>query len=90
MKDETGQGPARFNTFNEWRVFGFADAGTVMINQPLPDQQARFDLWSYGVGTRFRMFDYLNGVIALAVPMVSQAYTDARDPRLHFRVWGEF
>lgn len=90
MKDETGQGPPRFTTFNEWRVFGFADAGTARLNEPLPEQQAQFDLWSYGVGTRFRMFDYFNGMVALAVPMVTQSHSQARDPRLHFRVWGEF
>lgn len=90
MKDETGQGQARFTIFNEWRLFGFADAGTVSILEPLPEQQSKFDVWSYGVGTRFKMFDYLNGTIVYSVPMVSQAYTEARNPRVNFRIWGEF
>jgi hemolysin activation/secretion protein len=90
MKDETGQGQARFTIFNEWRFFGFADAGTVSILEPLPEQQSKFDVWSYGVGTRFKMFDYLNGTVVYSVPMVSQAYTEARNPRVNFRIWGEF
>ena len=31
MKDETGQGPARFTAFNEWRIFGFADAAEAQV-----------------------------------------------------------
>ena len=90
MKDETGQGPPRFVTFNEWRFFGFADAGTVTILHPLPEQQSKFDVWSYGIGTRFKVFDYVNGMVAYSVPMVSQTYTQARNPRVNFRIWGEF
>ena len=90
LKDETGEKPSRITLFNEWRWFGFVDGGTATINDPLPGQQAQFDLWSSGVGTRFRFANYLNGMVALAVPMTTQATTHAGDPRLHFRVWGEF
>ncbi len=90
MKDETGLGNPRFTTFNEWRFFGFVDAGTAITLQPLPDQQAEFDLWSYGIGTKFKVFNGINGVVDLAMPMISQAYTQARDPRVSFRIWGEF
>ena len=90
MKDETGQGAPRFATFNEWRFFGFADAGTVTVLHPLPEQQSKFDAWSYGIGTRFKILNYLNGMVVYSVPMVSQTYTQARDPRLNFRIWGEF
>lgn len=90
VKDETGQGAARFTTFNEWRFFAFTDAGTATVLNPLPEQQSTFDLWSYGVGARFKVFDGFNGMIAYSVPMISQAYTPARDPRVNFRIWGEF
>jgi hemolysin activation/secretion protein len=90
MTDETGKGQARFTIFNDWRFFGFTDAGTVTVLHPLPDQQSKFDVWSYGVGARFKMFDYLNGTLVYSVPMVSQAYTEARNPRVNFRIWGEF
>jgi hemolysin activation/secretion protein len=90
MKDGTGQGAPPFATFNEWRFFGFADAGTVTVLRPLPEQQAKFDVWSYGVGTHFKLLNYLNGTVIYSVPMISQAFTQARDPRVNFRIWGEF
>lgn len=90
LKDETGQGPARFTVFNEWRFFGFADAGRVVVLRPLPEQQSTFDAWSYGIGTRFKTLNYLNGMVAYSVPMITQTYTRAHDPRVNFRIWGEF
>lgn len=90
MKDETGQGTPRFTTFNEWRLFAFADAGHVAVQHALQDQASTFDLWSYGVGSRFKVFNGINGSLALSMPMISQTYTRAGDPRFNFRVWGEF
>ncbi len=90
MKDETGQGAPRFVTFNEWRFFGFADAGHVSIQRPLPEQQSKFDVWSYGAGTRFKVFDGVNGMVAYSVPMISQTYSQAGAGRVNFRLWGEF
>ena len=57
MKNETGEGTAHFTIFNEWRFFAFADAGIAIVLDPLTDQQSQFDLWSYGVGTRFKLFN---------------------------------
>jgi hemolysin activation/secretion protein len=90
MKDETGQGKARFTIFNEWRFFGFFDAGVTKIQQPLPEQEAQFNMWSYGGGTRFKLFNYVNGMVALAMPMISQSETQANDPHVLFSISGEF
>lgn len=90
LKDESGQGKPRFTTFNEWRLFGFVDAGTVTIHNALADQRGRFELWSYGVGTRFKLFDHFNGMVALAVPMVKNDTTYPNDKRVLFSVGGEF
>jgi hemolysin activation/secretion protein len=90
MKDETGKGPLPYTMFSEWRFFGFVDAGTVTVLHPLPEQQSRFDVWSYGIGTRFKLLDYLNGTVIYSVPMISQTYSQAQDPRVNFRIWGEF
>jgi hemolysin activation/secretion protein len=89
MKDAAGGAPA-FTTFNEWTFFAFADAGRAMVLHPLPEQQSRFDVWSYGVGTRFKALNYVNGSLAYSVPMISQTYTRAHNPRISFRIWGEF
>jgi hemolysin activation/secretion protein len=75
---------------NDWRLYLFAEGGTVRLQEPLPDQEDEFDLASVGVGSRARLFDYLNASVDLALPMISQTDTNAFDPRLHFRLWGEF
>jgi len=90
VNDETGLGTPRFTTFNEWRFFGFADAGMATVLRPLSEQQSQFNLWSYGIGSRFKVFDHVNGMIAYSVPMISQTYSQARNPRVNFRLWGEF
>jgi len=78
------------NVFSEWRVFGFTDGGVAGIYHALSEQQSSFSLASYGVGTNFKFVDHLNGTVALAFPLISQTYTRADEPRLLFRVWGEF
>jgi len=90
IKDETGEGSARFTTFNEWRFFGFADGGYTFIYNPLPGQQSDFTLASWGFGTRFKTFNMVNGSFAFAMPVINQAFTRANNPRVLFRFWGEF
>jgi len=82
--------PIKLNIFNEWRFFAFADAGRTWIHEPLVDQQSRFDLVSYGVGTRVKALKYLNATVFVGMPLTSQQVTVAHDPRVSFRVWGEF
>lgn len=89
FKDQSADAP-KITVFNDWRFFAFADGARVTVLEPLPEQQSRFDLASYGVGTRLRMFDYANGMVALAVPVISQTETRANKARVLFRVWGEF
>ena len=84
FKDKDGK------TFDALRFFGFVDGGVTTIQDALPEQQPTFVEWSTGVGTNFQIYTHLNGMVALAVPMVTQTYTVARDPRALFRVWGEF
>jgi hemolysin activation/secretion protein len=82
--------PVKFNVFNDWRFFAFVDAGQVRIKSPLAEQEQKFDLASYGIGTRFKILQYLNGMVLLGIPTISQQVTIAHDPQVKFRVWGEF
>jgi hemolysin activation/secretion protein len=82
--------PIKFNAFDEWRFFGFADAGRARIHDPLPDQQVQFDLASYGIGTKLKILEHLNSIVFVGVPLTSQQVTLARHPRVSFRIWGEF
>jgi len=75
-----GQGKA-----GEWRIYAFGDAGRLTINDPLPEQTSRFDLASFGMGTRIRLQDHFSGSIDAALPLTSQSQTKAHDLRLTFR-----
>lgn len=80
---------------HELRVLGFVDAGSVFINDPLPEQTTNFNLWSIGFGGMLKMFDWLNGAIYVGIPQITQgssaagSYRPAGSPMLTFRVWGE-
>ena len=75
---------------NEWRLFGFTEGGQLNILQPLPEQQAVFDLASVGLGTRIRLADHVNGQVDVALPLVTSVLTKAYHPRVEFRAWVAF
>jgi len=90
LKNEAGEGQPRFTTFNEWRLFAFIDGGTTRIYDPLEEQQSSFDMWSYGFGSRFKVFDRFTGMVAVATPMIDQGTTKKNSHRVLFSVGGEF
>jgi hemolysin activation/secretion protein len=89
LENPSGE-PIKFNPFNEWRFFAFADVGRAWIHEPLPEQQSQFDLASYGVGMRLKTLQHFNSYVFVGVPLISQQVTVAHSARLGFRVWGEF
>ncbi len=64
LKDSSGH-PLRVNVFDEWRFFAFGDGGLCTVQQPTIGEQASFWLASYGVGTRFKAFDYFKRATCL-------------------------
>ena len=89
LKDATGE-PVKASAINEFRLFAFTDAGVVIALDPLPAQQSTFYLASYGFGAKLKMLDHVNGMVAFAMPVVTETYTTANKPRVLFRVSGEF
>lgn len=89
LENPLGQ-PVKFNVFDDWRFFAFADAGRVRIHEPLIEQQVQFDLASYGVGTRIKTLKHFNSIFFVGMPLISQQVTVAHNPRFSFRIWGEF
>ena len=77
------------NEDHELRLLAFLDAGSVFINDPLPEQITQYNLWSYGVGANVRLMDWLNGSVVLGIPQITQGSRDAGEPLVVFRVWGE-
>ncbi len=74
---------------HEWRVFGFLDGGATFINDPLPEQVTEYRVWSYGFGSTLRIFDHLNGSLVFGIPMITQTPSEAGQPLVTFRIWGE-
>jgi hemolysin activation/secretion protein len=89
-KRQAGEGEQSITIFDDWRLFGFVDKGVAEVLHPLNEQQAHFNLWSYGFGTRVKLLDHVSGMLVYSTPMIRQTYTQASEPRLNFRVWGEF
>ncbi|WP_072375450.1 ShlB/FhaC/HecB family hemolysin secretion/activation protein [Hyphomicrobium sp. NDB2Meth4] len=89
-KDEGLEMQGERPVFNEFRLFAFVDGAAAMIHSPLPEQDASYRLWSLGVGARFKMLEYLDGSVALAVPMTTETTTTANEPRVLFSVTGGF
>ena len=88
----TGEGDNAIDepTGNEGRFYAFGDLGTLTSHQTLPGQESHFNLASIGIGSRFELFDHLNGSVDLALPLTSLADTHAHAPRVTFRVWADF
>jgi hemolysin activation/secretion protein len=74
----------------DWRAFFFSEGGQASILDPLPEQQAIFDLASIGVGTRIELVNHVNGAVDLAVPLITSVNTKSGHPRVEFRVWAAF
>jgi hemolysin activation/secretion protein len=74
----------------EWRLYTFVDAGYVTINDPLPEQDAHWEMASIGAGTRIRLLDHFNGSLDAGLPLISQTNTVANHWLLTFRVWADF
>lgn len=69
---------------DDWRFHLFLDGGRVLLIDPLPDQQSRFNLLSTGVGTRFSLFRVLSGQIEYAYPLHDGTRTRARSGQVLF------
>lgn len=77
-------------TVSDWRFYLFTEGGRVWIHDPLPEQKVFATLWSAGGGTRFRLWNHLSGTFDVGVPLSSVGPTPKYQPRIHFRLAGEF
>ncbi|KCB52414.1 hypothetical protein L537_4663, partial [Bordetella hinzii 1277] len=68
----------------------FAEWAGLRLREPLPEQDARFDLASVGLGTRLQVLDWLSGSLDWGYPLVDGVNTRKHDPRLYFNVRASF
>jgi hemolysin activation/secretion protein len=76
--------------FGELQLLAFLDLAYVGIQKPLPEQQQEFFLWGAGGGASFKAFGHAGGAVEVGVPFRTVGETQKYQPRVHFRVWGEF
>lgn len=69
-----------------WRVYAFVDAARLRLRSPLPEQDDRFSLSSVGLGTSFRVGQYLAGRIDIGYPLKAGPRTERHDPRVNFNL----
>lgn len=75
---------------NEWRFYAFADAATLRLRDPLPEQDASYSLASVGLGSRLQVLDWLSGSFDWGYPLKEGPNTRKHDPRLNFSVRASF
>lgn len=75
---------------NEWRIYAFFEGGRLTLLDPLPEETSRFDLASYGFGSRLKLENFLNGSIDAGVPLIPGPNTALHEVRVTFRLWAEF
>ncbi len=79
-----------FAPWGRMTAIAFFDAAHLRILQPLPGQQADFELYSVGAGLRVNGVSRWNADVAVALPLVNGAYTLKGDPRALFQIGAYF
>ncbi|WP_073108217.1 ShlB/FhaC/HecB family hemolysin secretion/activation protein [Pollutimonas bauzanensis] len=75
---------------NEWRFYTFAEYATLRLQDPLPEQESRFNLGSVGFGTRLQVVDWLTASLDWGYPLKDGPNTTKHDPRVNFNVRASF
>jgi hemolysin activation/secretion protein len=74
---------------HELRLLAFLDGGASYINDPLPEQETQFNLWSIGFGAEIKLLGWLSGSFIVGVPQISQGTSLAGEPLFVFRLTAE-
>jgi len=77
-------------TGDEWRFYGFFDAGTVTLHNALAEQTSSFKLASIGLGTELQLRKHFHAIAELALPLKHVGETSVHEARVNFRLWADF
>lgn len=83
-------GKADWDFVNNLKVLAFVDAAKGWIQKPLPGNSSGHFISGGGLGMRFQLWNYLNGMLDIGFPFTSLAPVKSGDPRVHFKVFTEF
>ena len=67
-----------------WRAYVFADAGHLRLTDGLPEQDSEFTLFSAGLGTTFRLFEYITARLDVGYPFETSLRTERDEPKVNF------
>jgi hemolysin activation/secretion protein len=82
--------PGSMDVVDKLQAIAFVDGGLGWIQNPLADEPERNDLASAGLGLRFKVWQYFEGVLDLGFPLLKLDQVEAGDPKLHFLIASEF
>lgn len=75
---------------DEWRFYVFADAGHLTLNEPLPEQDDQFSLFSVGTGSRLSFKDHFHASVDAGLPLRRAGVVEEGDWLVTFRLWTDF
>jgi hemolysin activation/secretion protein len=75
---------------NEWRFYAFAEGAQLSLREPLPEQEADFNLASVGLGTRASLTKWLSGSLDWGYPLLDGPNISKQESRLHFNLQATF
>lgn len=73
------------NKKGDWRLYVFADAGWLKVYESLPNEKNHYDLFSYGIGSQWQLWNHFNGSIDASMPLNKVGPTKAQDLRITFK-----
>jgi len=68
------------------RLYAFADAAYLRLRKPLPEQQDKYNLASFGLGASLRFGEHLQLRLDYGYPYSDGPTTSKDDPRFHFNL----
>ena len=77
-------------TGNEWRFYGFFDAGAITLHKTLAQQISSYQLASIGLGTELQLSKHFHAIAELALPLKTVGETSVHEVRVNFRLWADF
>lgn len=82
--------PLSIESIDKLQAMLFVDGGYGRIQKNIPGNASSFQLASTGLGVRFQVLKYLDGVLDLGIPLLDLDTIKAGHPKLHFSIAAEF
>ncbi len=69
----------------EWRLYVFTDTGWLKKINALNGEKNHYDFLSYGIGSRWHLWDHFDGSIDASFPLLKVGTTKPHDSRITFK-----